>query len=69
MWVLQRSRRENNSRLGDVIEIRQILTAAEVAPRFGKKAIPHLTSGNALALSKTFYLNHYCDKEVFYMLL
>ena len=67
MYRLKRACRPNGSPLGDIVLLQQIRTDVEVAPRFYERADVRMTPFNALELASEFHLNHYCDKEVFYM--
>lgn len=52
--------------LGDVFPLDQLRSYAHVVPRFGRVADNHLTSGNSIAYSESFFLNRYYDKDFFY---
>jgi hypothetical protein len=65
MWVLRRKSDQNGIPIGEVIQIKQIYTDVELAPRFRDRAADwtYFTANNR---SRTLHLNHYCDTEVFY---
>jgi hypothetical protein len=50
------------------VPLDQIRAQADLAPRFGAKANPKLTSSTSLVYSTEFWLNKYFDKELFYAL-
>jgi hypothetical protein len=71
LYRLKRARRrDKKSRVGDIVPLANIRTDIEVVPQFGspKDVIPgNLTSHTSMKWSSSFYLNHHCDAEVFYM--
>jgi len=66
MYILRRSLRSDSSRLGDIVPLSRIRTPAQLTPRFGPRADPHLSSQNSLEFSTAFYLNSYSEKEIYY---
>jgi hypothetical protein len=60
--------RSNGERIGDILPLDQIRAQADLAPRFGTKANPKLTSSTSLVYSTEFWLNKYFNKELFYAL-
>jgi hypothetical protein len=69
MYVVKRSHRSNGSRMGDIIPLSQIRTAAPLVPRYGSQADPKLTSRNSMEFSTEFFLNNFFDKDIYYMML
>ena len=70
LYRLKRARRRDKSRLGDIVPLASIRTDIEVVPRFGNIKDPfprEVNCRNSMELSNDFYLNHFCDMEVFYM--
>ena len=65
MWVLRRKYDQRGKQLGEIVPVKQIYTDVEIAPRFRDRE-DDWTSYTATASSKIVYLNHYCDREVFY---
>ena len=63
MFVLKRAERDGGQYMGDVILLEQILV--EIAPKF-REWTNEWTQYNSLAKSSRFYLNHFCDPEIFY---
>jgi hypothetical protein len=57
--------RNNESRLGAIVQAARIRCAVDVAPYFGEKADRRLTCYNSLEISNEFNLNKYSDKETF----
>jgi len=70
LYKLKRARRKDKSRMGDIVPLERIRTDIEVVPAFGKideAWDSDLTSFNSMKRFTSFYLNHFCDDEVFYM--
>jgi len=65
MYVLTKACRADGSRLGDVILLESILEDIEVVPKFSEDD-GSWSRFNAREKGKDFYLNHYCDPEVFF---
>ena len=68
MYVMKRASRSNSTRMGGVVPLSQIQTAAPLIPKYGPKADPKLTSRNSLEFSTEFFLNRFFDKELYYFL-
>ncbi|KAJ6582018.1 hypothetical protein B0H19DRAFT_929927, partial [Mycena capillaripes] len=68
MYVLKRATRADGSRLGDIVEVQNIRTPAEVIARFGNKADPRFTPYNSLEFSTQFRLNKYSNKELLWIM-
>ena len=68
LFLLKKAMRSNGERIGDIVPLDQIRAQADLAPRFGAKANPKLTSSTSLVYSTEFWLNKYFDKELFYAL-
>jgi hypothetical protein len=68
MYLLKRSTRADESRLGDIVPLRQLRGPIELTPSFGKKADVRLTKENSLEYSTEFWLAKYFDKETFFAL-
>lgn len=67
MYVLKRAKRADGSRLGDVIEVKNIRTPVELIARFGRKADPRFTPYNSLEFSSEVRLNKYSSKELLWI--
>lgn len=70
MYLLKRTVRKDGSALGDVVLLDQIRTDVEVVPCFGKpdqEISKSLQANNSMHHANQFYLNIYCDEEVFYL--
>lgn len=67
MYVLKRKRRPNGDLHGEVVQLQQVTTPVECCPKFGENMDKRLKYYNSYHLSENFYLNHFCDPEVFYM--
>jgi hypothetical protein len=65
MYVLRRSLRSDGSRFGYIIPLARIRIPAQLTPRFGPQANPHLSPQNSLEFSTAFYLNNYSDKDIY----
>lgn len=66
---LRRAHRKDGSFLGDIVRIDQICTDAEVVPAFGDPKQPvskSLNGQSSMHRATAFFLNTYCDPEVFY---
>lgn len=68
LFVLKRATRSGNERLGDIIPLTQLRAAAQIVPRFGRKADPRLTSHTCIEYGSEFWLNKYEYKELFWAL-
>ncbi|KAJ7247832.1 hypothetical protein C8J57DRAFT_1522829 [Mycena rebaudengoi] len=68
MYVLKRAVRADGSRLGDIVEAKNIRIPAELIARFGKKADPRFTPYNSLECATEVRLNKYSSKELFWIL-
>lgn len=67
MYQLKRAHHLDNTRIGDIVSLTSIQTDVEVAPKFGREASKELKSNNVMEKSQSFQLNHFCDREIFYM--
>ena len=68
MHSLRQAINPNGSRIGDVVPVSCIRSAAHLIPDFGKEAHPRLTRGSSYELSDNFWLNKYWMKELYYAL-
>jgi hypothetical protein len=68
MYLLKRSTWADGSHMGDIIPLRQLCSAIELTPSFGKQADRRLTKENSLEYSNEFWLAGYFDKETFFAL-
>ncbi|KZS95108.1 hypothetical protein SISNIDRAFT_408960 [Sistotremastrum niveocremeum HHB9708] len=68
MYVLTRAERSDRSRLGGVVDIRNIRMPAELIPRFGTAAERTLNVNTAMERSIQFYLNKFSSKDLFFRL-
>lgn len=68
MHSLRRAMKSNGSRIGDVVPVAHIRSAAHVIPHFGKEAHSRLTRNSSYELSNDFWLNKYWTKELYYAL-
>jgi hypothetical protein len=68
MYVLKRSNRADDIRMGDIIPLSHIRAAVDLVPRFMGAADPHLTKESSLEYSREFLLNHFFDKQIYYSL-
>ena len=69
MYIVKRASRSNGTRMGDVVPLSQIRTAAPLIPRYGSRADSKLTSRNSMEFSAEFFLNKFFDKDLYYMML
>jgi hypothetical protein len=65
--IAKRSTRVNNSRLGDIVPLLQTQIPVPLVPRYGICADPKLMSRNSLEYSTEFVVNHFFDKELYYV--
>lgn len=68
LYALKRATRTGNSRLGDIVPLTQLRAAAQITPRFGRKADSRLTSQTCIEYGSEFWLNKYETKEMFWAL-
>ncbi|KAK6971672.1 hypothetical protein R3P38DRAFT_3336665 [Favolaschia claudopus] len=68
MYLLKRATRSNGSRIGDVVDVRNIRIPAELIARFGKQADPRFAPFNSLECCTEVRLNKYSTKELFWIL-
>jgi hypothetical protein len=68
MYVLKRSRRSNDTIIGDVMPLGRLRALLDLIPRFGADANKRLTKETSLEFSLEFWLNKYFEKELFYAL-
>ena len=62
---MRKARRADGSRLGDIVLLKSILDEIEVVPKFSEVGAD-CTCYNVREKGTHFYLNHFCDPEVFY---
>lgn len=68
MYALRRAHLETGERDGHVIPLTSIRTDIEVTAKFSERPTDQsLNCYNILEKSNGFLLNHFCDKEIFYM--
>ncbi|KAJ7052417.1 hypothetical protein C8F01DRAFT_1333027 [Mycena amicta] len=67
-FLLRKACRNDNSRMGGIIDLEHIRTAIELMPRFGAKADPRLTPYTSIEHSSQVRLNHHSSKELFWIL-
>ena len=63
-WVTE----SNGTRIGDIVPVSHIQSAAHLIPSFGKEAHPCLSRQNVYELSTDFWLNKFWLKEFYYAL-
>ena len=68
LFVLKWATWSGNEWLGDIIPLTQLQAATQIAPHFGPKADPRLTSHTSIEYGSEFWLNKYEDKELFWAL-
>jgi hypothetical protein len=68
MHVVKCVTRACRTPMGDVIPLSQLRALAPLVPKFGKKANSRLTAQTSAHYSSVFYLNHFCDKQLYYAL-
>ena len=54
--------------MGDIIPVSQLHVLADLIPRFGAQADPHLTKQMGFSYSAKFWLNKYFNKQMYYAL-
>jgi hypothetical protein len=69
MFLLRRSRHTDESLLGDIMSLDNILHQVQLIPKYGSHASRGLNSNNSMAASDFFYLNHFAHKETFHAIL
>lgn len=69
MFVLNRHRRADGTRVGDIVALTDIREVVELVPKFGRQMRPDLNCNNSLEIMDTFYLNNFADKETFHAIL
>ncbi|KAG6373942.1 hypothetical protein JVT61DRAFT_6105 [Boletus reticuloceps] len=67
MHILKHKFRSAGIVKGDILPLDHICSYVHIVPKFGKQANSRLTSFNSLHFADTFYLNHYFDKDFFYV--
>ena len=68
MHLVRRAIKSNGTRIGDVVPVSHIQSAAHLIPSFGKQAHSHLSRQNSCELSSNFWLNKFWLKEFYYAL-
>lgn len=68
MHLLRRATKASGTRVGDVIPVSHIRSAAPLIPNFGKEAHSRLSRQNSYEVSSDFWLNKYWSKEIYYAL-
>lgn len=68
MYASKRAVRSDGSRMGDVIPLMHMRSAAQLVPKFGATADPRLTMQTSLEYCTEFWLNKYELKETFWAL-
>ena len=65
MHLLRRATNSRGTRVGDVVPISHIRSAAHLIPNFGKEAHSRLTRQSSYEFSTDFWLNKYWSKEFY----
>ena len=68
MHFLRWAMTSHGRRIGDVVLVSHIRSAAHLIPNFGKEAHSRLTRQNSYELSTEFWLNKYWSREFYYVL-
>ena len=68
MHFLRWAMTSHGRRIGDVVPVSHIRSAAHLIPNFGKEAHSRLTRQNSYELSTEFWLNKYWSREFYYVL-
>ena len=68
MDLLRRATKSNGTRIGGVVPVSHIRSAAHLIPSFGKEAHSRLSRQNSYELSTDFWLNKFWSKEFYYAL-
>jgi len=68
MRVVKRVTRACGTLVGDVIPLSQLQVLAPLVPKFSKKTNSHFTAQTSSHYSSIFYVNHFCDRELYYAL-
>lgn len=66
LYALKRALRSDGTRVGDVVPLAQLRSAAQLVPHFGAAADSRLTMQTSLEHSTEFWLNSYETKEMFW---
>jgi len=75
MFLLERHRRSDGTRVSDVFRLENIQGVADLVPRFGRKidnrfnANTSLNGDDNLRFNDHFYLNNFATKETFHAIL
>ncbi|KAG1899326.1 uncharacterized protein F5891DRAFT_1128984 [Suillus fuscotomentosus] len=62
------TKHSNGTWVGDVIPVTQLRAPVNLVPRFGASADNRLTPYNSMEHASQFWLNRYCDKNVYFPL-
>ncbi|KAJ7913327.1 hypothetical protein B0H13DRAFT_2232352 [Mycena leptocephala] len=68
MYQLKRARRADGSPMGDVIPLERLRAKVELSPRHGKTADKRLKHETTLDYCQDFHLDHFFNKELFWVL-
>jgi len=69
MWVVEREKRDDGSRLMDFISIDTILRSCHLLPIYGKEMVPRdITHVTSLESFQVFYVNKFADHHSFELL-
>lgn len=68
LYALKRALRTDGTRIGDVVPLTQLRSAAQLVPCFGAATDSRLTMQTSLEYSTQFWLNNYETKEMFWTL-
>ncbi|KJA18321.1 hypothetical protein HYPSUDRAFT_145116 [Hypholoma sublateritium FD-334 SS-4] len=68
MFQVNRHKRSNGSRMGDIVPLDRILQVVELVPKHGLHIDPSLDCDNSLE-GDTFFLNNFSNKENFHAIL
>ncbi|KAJ7065071.1 hypothetical protein C8F01DRAFT_983641 [Mycena amicta] len=66
-FLLRKACRTDTSRMGGIVDMQHIRTPIELVARFGAKADPRLTPYTSIEHSSQVRLNHYSNKELFWI--
>lgn len=68
MFQVNRHKRSNGRRMGDIVPLDRILQVVELVPKHGMHIDPSLDCDNSLE-GDTFFLNNFSNKENFHAIL
>ena len=74
MYLLRRQFRSQagdgpKTRIGDIIQLTDIVRSVDIVPVFGARKDPHITEKNSLDVPMDFFLNCFSDKEIYHSIL